>query len=169
MYYKIINKDSEVYKKLYELRQKELQFEKDNLKLIEEKTGLKWGNYMGDAGQQTFSRLPEYIGFEFLEPEKVNSKIWKRHEKHNDIFIPNCRTKLGREISEFLSNGLNKSRYSIVFDILNVSHNGIFTFPFAEVVSDVIIIYLDKHQIPSNDDVIEITSVEFESIRNNKQ
>lgn len=77
MYYKIENKESEVYKKLYELRKKEIQFEKDNVKAIEEKTGLTWESFLGYAGQQNFNRVTQFTGFNFKEIDKIDSKIWK--------------------------------------------------------------------------------------------
>lgn len=164
MYYKIVNKDSEVYQKLHELRLKELQFEKDNITSIEEKTGLKWNNYLGHKGQQNFCRVTDYSGFEFTEPEKVNLKIWKRDRNHPAIFVPNCRTKLGREMDEFLLNGLGKSLFTKVWDILNLPHLGKFTFPYVEIALDTILIYLDDKHIPSDEDIIEITSIEFQSL-----
>ena len=52
MYYKIVNKESEVYQRLHEMRTNELQIEKDNVSTIESKTGLKFESYLGRTGQQ---------------------------------------------------------------------------------------------------------------------
>jgi len=72
MYYKIENKESEVYKKLHEQRTKEEQMELKNTASIIEKTGLNFTNFLGRRGQQNFRRVTSYSGFEFIEPEKVD-------------------------------------------------------------------------------------------------
>lgn len=117
MYYKIINKECEVYKKLHEMRSEELKIEEENKKAIEEKTGLEWDIYLGNAGQQNFGRVTRYFGFKFKEPEKVNLKIWAIHSEHEGVFIPNRRTKSGRGIYDFLTNGLKRQRWDIVHKI----------------------------------------------------
>lgn len=52
MYYKIENKESEVYKRLHEMRTKEHQMAKDNIEAINQKVGLEWETYLGHSGQQ---------------------------------------------------------------------------------------------------------------------
>ena len=166
MYYKITNKESEVYKKLHEMRSNEIQFESDNIKAIQEKIGnLEWSGYLGISGQQNFGRVTHYSGFNFKDPSKVNLKTWKIDKDNPSIFIPNLRTKSGREMSQFLSNGLKRSSYSKVCNILNIARLGRFTFPFVEICSDVIILYLDEKHRPSDENIIEITSKEFEELR----
>lgn len=161
MYYKIENKDCEVYKKLHELRTKEEKIENDNILAIKEKTGLNWENSFGRIGQQNFRRVSSYSGFEFTEPEKVDLKIWKRHKEHNEIFVPNTKTKLGREMQEFLNNGLDGSRFDTVLEILQLEDLRRFTFPFVEIIGETIILYLDDNHEPKDLNVIEITKREF--------
>ena len=164
MYYKITNKESEVYKKLHELRTKELQIQKDNDKAIEEKTGLKFKTFLGDSGQQNFRRVRQYRGFKFTTPDKVDLKIWKTDSEHKEIFVPNRKTKLGREMAEFLLNGLKGSRYDKVFDILKLEHLRKFTFPYVEISNEVILIFLSDKQEPKDSNVIEITKKEFNEL-----
>ena len=164
MYYKVTNKESDVYKKLHALRTQELQIEKDNKKAIEEKTGLKFKTYLGYSGQQNFRRVTQYQGFVFTSPDDVDLKIWKRDNEHKDVFVPNRKTKVGREMSEFLSNGLNGSRYDKVWEILKLEHLRRFTFPYVEIVNDIIVIFLSDNQEPKNKDVIEITKKEFNEL-----
>lgn len=45
MYYKIENKECEVYKQLHELRKKEIQISKDNETAIEEKNRTYMGKF----------------------------------------------------------------------------------------------------------------------------
>lgn len=165
MYYKIENKGCEVYKKLHEQRVKEEQMELKNIASIIEKTGLNWENSFGRRGQQNFRRVSSYSGFEFTEPEKVDLKIWKRHKEHTEIFVPNTRTKLGREMQEFLSNGLEGSRYDIINDILGLEHLRRFTFPFVEIVGEKIILFIDDQYDLEDENIIEITKREFNELR----
>lgn len=167
MFYKIENKKCEVYKKLHELRTKELQMEKDNISAIKEKTGLKWKGTFGHHGQQNFRRVASYTGFEFKVPDKVDEKVWKRHKENKEIFIPNTRTKLGREMEEFLRNGLQGSNYDFVFKFLNINNESRrFTLPFIEIANnEILIIYLGDDHEPKDENVIEITKKEFQDLR----
>lgn len=167
MYYKIVNKESEVYKQLHQLRIDEIDMAGKNLKLIEEKIGLRFKNYFGNNSQQSFRRVPHYSGFEFLENQNINEKIWKKHKEYPSIYIPNRKTKIGKEMSEFLSSGLKYSSYLKVFEILDLSiDSGSFSLPYVEIVNDVIIMYLDDKHEPKDENVIEITKKEFDTIYN---
>lgn len=167
MYYKILNKESEVYKKLHEMRTLELQMEEDNKKAIEEKTGMTWESYFGRRAQATFNRTTDYMGFEFIEKDKVDPKIWKQDKSDPKIYMPNTRTKVGRDMAEFLNNGLKGHRFSKIFDIIECERpNGSFNWPYVEIFDDIIVMFLDAQNVPADkENVIEITSVEFNSIR----
>jgi hypothetical protein len=165
MYYKITNKECEVYKKLHEMRTKEIQYSKENWEAIEDKAGVKFTKFFGYHGQQTFGRVPEYMGFVFDSPELLTPKIWVREPNNEGVFIPNKRTKLGREMSNFLLNGLKKSYWGKPLEILGLERiNGRFTFPYVEIVGEIIIIYLDEQHQPKDENIIEITKKEFELI-----
>lgn len=170
MYYKIENKECEVYKKLYELRISEIEMKKQNEISIQEKIGeLKYRKFFGDGGQQNFSRLPQYTGFAFLNTDSVNPKIWKLHETHEGLYVPNKKTKLGREMYDFLSNGLKSSSFQKVFDVFNLDivGNGRFVLPYLEIVeNDFLILYLDDRQEPNEPNLIEITKKEFDTLLN---
>jgi hypothetical protein len=166
MYYKIGNKESEVYQKLHEMRINELQMEADNKQTINEVTGLTWEKFLGHYGQQNFQRVTQYNGFQFTEPEKVNSKIWSKHKKFPEIYVPNNRTDLGRKMSALLSNGLKGSSISVAFKNLGIEFpHGTFSFPFIDIVNDIILVYLGEKQIPTDENIIEITSKEFDLLR----
>lgn len=165
MYYKIENKDCEVFKKLHELRTEELRIEKDNEKAIKERTGLDFITFLGQKGQQNFWRITRYTGFKFTEPDKVDMKIWARNKQHPEIFVPNLRTKAGREMKYFLNNDLESSDYTEVFEILQLPEVREFTFPFVEIAGELIIIFLGDNQESKNKNVIEITKREFQQIR----
>ena len=164
MYYKIENKECEAYKKLHEQRTKEAQIELKNSASIIEKTGLKFNDFYGRRGQQNLRRVTSYTGFDFLDPEKVDLKVWKIHKEHKEIFVPNTRTKLGREMQEFLNNGLEGSLYHVINDILELESLNRFTFPFIEIIGEKIILYIDDQYDLNNKDIIEITKSEFNEL-----
>lgn len=90
-------------------------------------------------------------------------KVWVKHKIHTDIFIPNKRTKLGREMDEFLRNGLKASYYYKPLEILGLPHLNRFSYPYVEIVGDLILIYLDEKYEPKDENLIEITKREFDS------
>jgi hypothetical protein len=165
MFYKIINKESDVAKKLLQMRLEELQIQKRNEEAIHNKVGLYYKNFLGHNGQQNIRRVRMYDGFEFTEPEKVCLKTWKIHPFNKTVFIPNKRTKLGRDMSYFLNNELESSWFQRPLEILNIEETYRFQFPYVEAIDGVIILYLDDNHIPSDENVIEITKKEFEEIR----
>lgn len=166
MYYKIEKKESELYQKLHEMRSEELQFEKDNLKAIEERIGLKFETFLGHRGQQSFGRVTSYSGFVFNETEKVDIKVWKKSKDVQNGFVPNKRTKEGRELDEFLRNGLKRHWFGVVYDNLGLEHPvGRFSFPFVEICGDVIVIFLGDEQPELTDpNIVEITKREFNNL-----
>jgi hypothetical protein len=170
MYYKIENKDCEVYNKLHALRTKEIQMEEDNLKAVNEKVGLEFNLYLGRKGQQNFNRVTSYSGFCFLKPEKVDLKIWKEDKFNPGCFIPNRKTKSGREMAQFLNNGLKGHWFGVVYDALGLKRPlGKFSFPFIDICADVsgetIIMHFGNEVVIDDENIIEITSKEFEILR----
>lgn len=170
MYYKIENQKCKVYKKLHALRTKEYQMKKDNEYLIRKRIGfnLKWENYLGYPDQQGFNRLPDFQGFEFEEPNKADPLTWRLHPKYSGVFIPNTRTKAGREMKKFLSKDLQQSMCFDVFDILGLEVMGRFKIPYMEICGETILLYVDENHKPKDKNIIEITSTEFEKIRKEK-
>ena len=164
MYYKIENKESEVYKQLHALRTEEVAIEKRNKEAIQKKIALPWEQFLGIKGQQNFLRVDIYNGFRFENPKDVDLNTWREHKDHKGIFVPNKRTKQGKEMNEFLLNKLESSWYQKPLKILSIDSVGKFSYPFIEISGDVIVMYLSDNHQPENEDVIEITSVEFNSI-----
>ena len=165
MYYKITNKDCEVYNKLHAMRSKEINMEEANKQAIKDKTGLDFKGSLGHHGQQNFSRVTEYTGFKFTEPEKVDLKVWKLDKEHEGVYVPNRRYKAGREMAEFINNGLQGSMFNYPLKILGLEENPRrFTFPFVEIQGDIIIMYLDEQFEPKDENVIEITKKEFNEL-----
>lgn len=169
MYYKITNKDSDVYKRLYDLRKKEQQIEENNKKTVKELIGQDFTHFIGKAGQQNFKRVTQYSGFEFKHPEKLPPKVWVLDKQYGDkgVYVPNRRTKTGREMLEKLRT-LPHSSIIEVFRILECEMSGRFVFPYVEIgKDDVIVFYMsDRYDdvLSKNKDIIEITKREFEEI-----
>lgn len=171
MYYKITNKQSEVYKKLHKLLEHEQKIGEENRKAVNKKVGYKFEKFLGYIGQQNMQRTTQYSGFVFiLEPnESIDTKVWKSSKEHAGCYVPNTRTAVGREMSDFLSNGLQKSNFQKVFSILNLKLYGKFTFPFVKIApgsKNTIILYLDDNNEPKDENVIEITKREFDKLSN---
>jgi len=165
MYYKITNTASDIFHTLYEMRKQERAWEVENRKAIEEKAGSPWERYQGRQGQQTFSRVTSYSAFEFAEPDKICMKTWRKMNDIDGMYELNRRTKLGREMSQFVSNGLKGHWFGIVYDNLGLERPmGRAAFPFVEICGDVIILFLDQRVELKHDHIIEITKTEFEEL-----
>ena len=166
MYYKITNTECEVYKKLHEMRTEEVAMNAENERMIRAKVVLDWDRFYGGNNQQNFHRVQMYGGFCFKEHDKVDLKIWKKHKEDDNTYVPNIRTKAGKEISNFLEKSLQKSDFRKPFKILDIDYGRRVTFPFVEIVGGTILLYLsDRHQ-PKDENVIEITSREFFDFKN---
>lgn len=164
MYYKIVNQDSKVYQGIKSLLLKEEEIEVNNRKKLDEKIPYEWEVFYGSRGQQDFLRITRYSGFRFLNSAEVDTKVWR--ESKDGMWFPNRRTKAGREMLDFLNNGMEKSWYNDPLKILGCGYDlPRFKFPFIEQCNDVIVVFLDDNHIPVSEDVIEITSKEFNEIR----
>lgn len=167
MYYKITNTASEVYQKLHAMRTQERQWEIDNRKAIESKVGNTWKRFRGYEGQQTFNRVTHYSGFEFETTDNICPKTWKQDKDWPGVYVPNLRTKAGKEMSKFL-NDLPGHWYGIMYDNLGMKMpKGRNTFPFVEISGETIILFLDNNLTPPSEDLVEITKKEFEELFDN--
>lgn len=168
MYYKLIDKESTLYKNLYDMRVKELQIEKNNVERIKQRYP-KWNDqFLGRKGQQNFNRVTTYLGLGFDSEQDVDPKEFKSSKDYKGLYEPNRRTKKGKESKAFFDS-LGRSSYSSLMNIL--SNEGIdnvygrFIFPYIEIGSDGLYCYFDdKMKLPSV--FIEITSVEFNKALN---
>ena len=167
MFYKITNKESELYKKLHELRIKEKEIDKENNAAVKQLVGDDWDHFSGWLGQQNLFRVTMYSGFAFNHPEKLPPKTWKKHKEYEDIYVPDRRTKNGRAIAEALDD-LPRSSVIHVFEILEMELPGRFTFPYVEICDDgTIVLYVDdkfdlEKKFPK--EVVEITKKEANNL-----
>ena len=162
MFYKITDKESELYKKLHELRTNERKIDKENNAAVKQLVGDDWDHFSGWEGQQNFYRVTMYSGFAFKHPENLPPKTWKKHKEFEDIYVPDRRTKNGRAIAEALDN-LTHSSVICVLEILEMQMPGRFTFPYIEICDDeTIVLYVDdKFDLEKKfHEVVEITKKE---------
>ena len=168
MYYKITNKDSEIYKKFHELRTHELELDKENIEAIKEICGSNWKQHTGSNSQQTLLRTRTYTGFKFHHPEKLITKAWKKHKKHQGVLTPNRRTKFGKQLFQLLEHGLKTSNFSYIYKILDITHGDNFTIPWMDIIkiddNEMILLYIEEEI--KNPDLIETTETEWNSIIN---
>lgn len=169
MYYKVINKESEVCKKLREQREKEMAADERNKAKIEELLGFKFESFWGNKGFQNLFRVTKYTAFIPEDESKVTKSV-RKSEKYKDGYVPNRRSKAGKALSEFLSYGMESFHFRDILEILGCDElYGRFTVPFMELKDDIILLYLDNRNIPVSEDVIEITKKEFDEILNRKK
>ena len=167
MYYKITNTDCDIYKKLYNLRTNEKEIDKRNEAKIKEIVGDDWEECVGWFGQQNIWRCTRYSGFKFNHPENINHKAWKKHKEYEGFFVPDRRTKAGREISDLLRNGLEHSSVITAIEIFECEITQSYAYPFIETCKDgcIVVFMSDKFDLENKfSDMIEITKREFEQL-----
>lgn len=99
LYYKVENKDSDLYKRANEFLAMEENLREAQRKAIESKVP-KFSKYKGAKG---FNRIVRYTGFVFDDKENIDPKVWKTKEENGEMLsTPNLRTKVGRAMDDFL-------------------------------------------------------------------
>jgi hypothetical protein len=145
MYYKVTNTESELYKKLHELRSKELAWEEENIKAIEEKSGHTWDRFIGHHQQTGLNRTTDYSAFEFNDGKPVDKNVWRNCKNDPTFYEPNTRTKAGRDMKEFLEGRtLKKQSFHVIDDALGLTYlYGRFSIPYLEIEGPIIKLFLD--------------------------
>lgn len=169
MYYKLIDQESALYKKLYDMRAKELQIEKDNVERIKQRYP-KWNDqFLGRKGQQNYSRVTTYLGLGFNSEQDVDLKEFSPSKDYKGLYEPNRRTKKGKECKAFFKS-LGRSSYSKLMNILvsegGDSIYGRFIFPYVEIGEDNVLYCFFDDRVKLPEGFIEITRVEFNKALN---
>ena len=81
IYYKVENKDSELFKRANVFLAKEEELREIQRKTIESKLP-KFSKYKGEKG---FNRIVIYTGFVFDDKESIDPKVWKTKEENGEI------------------------------------------------------------------------------------
>lgn len=101
IYYKVENKDSELFKKASEFLTMEDRLREIQKKTIETKVP-KFSRYQGEFG---FNRIVTYTGFVFDDIDNIDNKVWRTKMVDGRMLsTPNLRAKAGREMNEFLKS-----------------------------------------------------------------
>ena len=164
IYYKVENKDSDLFKGANEFLSME-----ENLREIQKKTIEsqlpKFSKYKGEKG---FNCIVQYTGFVFDDKESIDPKVWKTKEENGEMLsTPNLRTKVGKAIDKFLRS-FNRTSVWDVNKILDIDEKSLYgnfypanLFEFNECIYIIIDSrYRDVFE-KNNTDIIEITNGEI--------
>ena len=101
LYYKVENKDCDLYKRANEFLAMEEKLRETQRNAIESKVP-KFSKYKARKG---FNRIVRYIGFVFDDKESIDPKVWKTKEEDGEMLsTPNLRTKVGKAMDKFLGS-----------------------------------------------------------------
>ena len=164
IYYKVENKDSELFRKASEFLAMEDRLREEQKSAIEAKVP-KFKMYRGERG---FNRIVRFIGFVFEDSQNIDSKVWKTEEKDGEILsTPNRRTKAGREMRKFL-NSFTRTTMWDVDRLLGIDKESIFgsfypanLFKFNDRIYILIDSQFREGFEKNNTDIIEITNGEI--------
>lgn len=99
LYYKVENKDSNLFKRANEFLAMEEKLREIQKKTIESQLP-KFSMYIAERG---FNRIVQYTGFVFDDKESIDPKVWKTKEEYGEMLsTPNLHTKVGRAMNDFL-------------------------------------------------------------------
>lgn len=164
LYYKVENKDSDLFKRASEFLAMEEKLREIQRKTIESKVP-KFSKYRGEKG---FNRIVRYTGFVFDDKESIDPKVWKTTVENGVMLsTPNLRTKVGRAMNEFLRS-FKKTNVWDVDRLLSIDEKslcGEFYPADLFVFNECIFIIIDSQFRDvfekNNTDIIEITNGEM--------
>ena len=164
IYYKVENKDSELFKRANVFLAKEEELREIQRKTIESKLP-KFSKYKGEKG---FNRILIYPGFVFDDKESIDPKVWKTKEENGEMLsTPNLRTKVGKAMNEFLRSfkGTNVWDVDRLLAIDEKSLYGRFYTANLFEFNECIYVIMDSRYRDvfekNNTDIIEITNGEM--------
>lgn len=162
MYYKITDKDSNLYKEIRALREEERRMDEENLAAINKRIPYKWIDARGRCQIGPFRTNICRI-FIFEDSENVDPEIWEKHPDYPGYFRPNEQTQPGKEMYRFLNEELPTIPISRLYNILGMPWSDKWQFPFLELVVDTLLLFVDDRIVLREPCFIEITSVEFKA------
>ena len=169
LYYKVENKDSDLYKKAKEFLTMEENLREAQRKAIESKVP-KFSKYKARKG---FNRIVRYIGFVFDDKESIDPKVWKTKEEDGEMLsTPNLRTKVGKAMDKFLGS-FNRTTVWDVDRLLTIDRKSVYgsfypanLFEFDECLYIIIDSQFRDVFEKNNTDIIEITNGEITKVIN---
>ena len=167
LYYKVENKDSDLYKKAKEFLAMEEKLRETQRKAIESKVP-KFSKYKARKG---FNRIVRYIGFVFDDKESIDPKVWKTKEEDGEMLsVPNLRTKVGKAMDGFLRS-FNRTTAWDVDRLLAIDRKSVYgsfypanLFEFNECFYIIIDSQFRDVFEKNNTDIIEITNGEMTKV-----
>lgn len=164
LYYKVENKDCDLFKKANEFLAMEEKLRETQRKTIESELP-KFSKYKYKKG---FNRIVLYTGFVFDDKENIDPKVWKTKEENGEmISTPNLRTKVGKEMNEFLRS-FKRTNVWNVDRLLAIDGKSIYgsfypanLFRFNECIYILIDSQFRDVFEKNNTDIIEITNGEM--------
>lgn len=167
LYYKVENKDSDLYKRANEFLSMEEKLREIQRKAIESKVP-KFSKYKGAKG---FNRIVRYTGFVFDDRESIDAKVWKTKEEDGEMLSkPNLRTKVGKAMDKFLRSfkGTNVWDVDRLLAIDGKSVYGSFYTANLFMFNECLYIIIDSQFRDvfekNNTDIIEITNGEMTKV-----
>ena len=164
LYYKVENKDCDLFKRANEFLAMEEKLRETQRKTIESELP-KFSKYKCLKG---FNRIGQYTGFAFDDKENIDPKVWKTKEEDGEMLSkPNLRTKVGKAMDKFLRSfkGTNAWDVDRLLAIDGKSVYGRFYTANLFMFNECLYIIIDS-QFPdvfekNNTDIIEITNGEM--------
>jgi len=165
MFFKIENKESQLYKDVMDFINKRRTIKISNMnkaeRLIEELTGLNCTQFDLLVSSNGFRLIPWPSGIQL----KNNTPIPEGFimSKQRGFVCPNGRSKIGKQLNK-LFDSLPNLNYSLILEVLKIKNKHLrsFTIPYLEEFNAVIIARVDSQLKPkATDDFIEITETEF--------
>lgn len=164
LYYKVENKDCDLYKRAFEFLAMEEKLREIQRKTIESELP-KFSKYKCEKG---FNRIVQYTGFIFDDQESIDPKVWKTKEENGVMLsTPNLRTKAGKAMGKFLKSFKRTTVWDVdrLLAIDGKSVYGSFYPADLFVFNECIYILIDSQFRDifekNNMDVIEITNGEM--------
>lgn len=169
LYYKVDNKDSDLYNRANEFLAIEEKLREIQRKSIESKV-QKFSKFKAIKG---FNRIVQYTGFIFDDTESIDPKVWKTKEENGVMLsTPNLRTKAGKAMGKFLKS-FKRTTVWDVDRLLAIDVKSIYgsfypanLFVFNECVYIIIDSQFRDEFEKNNTDVIEITNGEITKVIN---
>lgn len=158
MYFKIENKESELYKNVMAYIEKRRQQQKDNYDAVNKYFGFDFTNLlMYGRGMNSLNSIFGVVSENIIEGMKPD-KCFENAQ------VPNLRTKKGKEHRRFFNSLPNWSFHKEhdLFPLKERGSVGRFTLPYLDEINDVIFVRIDDKFKPEETiDFIEITTSEF--------
>lgn len=164
-YYKVTDKESELYKKANKFLNMEQEFRNTQNAAVKAKVP----SFTLCQTETGFNRIAKYVGFVFEDQDNIDKKVWStKTVDGKPISYPNKRTKAGKEMAEFLEN-FKRTNCWDVDTLLNIQKTSKFrSFYPANLFkhNDCIYIMIDArfHNDfeKNNADAVEITTGEMD-------